>query len=70
MKLAVDLADLSPGEPGEKIQAAAARFSLEEAEGLEDPTFDLAYGALHAYFGPLGEIERRAVHERFVAAPR
>lgn len=70
MRLAVDLADLYPGEPRDKVASAAARFTLEEAEGPADPTFERAFSALDAYFGPLGEIERRAVHERLAAAPR
>lgn len=70
MRIAPDLAELAPGEPRDKAEAAAARFALEEAEGPGDPTFDRAYAALEAYFGPLGEIERRAVHERLAARPR
>ena len=70
MKIDVDLSDLCPGEPRDKLQAAAERFTLHEVAGSENAVFDAAYGALYSYFGPLGEIERRTVHEALADAPR
>ncbi|AKT39632.1 hypothetical protein [Chondromyces crocatus] len=70
MKLDVDFVGLAPGEPAEKVRAAASRFLLEEAEGPTDPTFATGYELLEAYFAPLGEIERRSVHERFITERR
>lgn len=53
-----DLADLHPNENAARAAAAAARFRLERVQSPDDPRFE-AWEALQAYFGPLGEIERR-----------
>lgn len=65
----VDLDDLAPGEPADRAGAAAEAFTLHEVQGSADPGFALAYGMLHAYFGPLGEIEREQVIHGWLDAP-
>lgn len=41
-------------------QALLARYRLHVVRHPSDPQFDVAYDALAAHFGPLGEIESRA----------
>ena len=64
----VDPLDRAPGaEP--RLDAAAERFEgwlLQRAAG---PNFEEAYGSLWGYFGPRGELERRAVIERWMEEP-
>ncbi len=55
--------DIAPGEPADKVAAAIERFRCEDASTLEE--FDRGYRLLDAQFGPLNEIERREVLERW-----
>lgn len=50
-------------ERSSKTALAAERYSIEEAP--DRATFELGYGLLEAQFGPVGEIERREVLERW-----
>lgn len=52
----LDPADFYTGEGAEKVAAAQARFTLEEARTPED--FAVVWAQLFAAFGPTGEIER------------
>ena len=54
--LSIDPADLHPGEGADRPREAAARYTLHPATTWAD--FDEAWGTLHSYFGPTGEIER------------
>ncbi|MFZ5475919.1 MAG: hypothetical protein ACOZNI_04015 [Myxococcota bacterium] len=51
--------------PEGRARDALQRFELREIRGVGKP-FEAAWGALQAYFGPRGEIERRAVIERWL----
>jgi len=55
--------DIAPGEPADKVSVALDRFRLEDASTIED--FDRGYRLLDAEFGPLNELERREVLERW-----
>lgn len=66
----VELADLFAGEPQAKAGAALDRYRLRRATDSRDPVFQAAFGLLDAYFGPLGEIERRSVLEGWADQPR
>ena len=61
MTAVVDLDDLYGGESLEKCEAALERYELIVVPSSSDAAFDAAYGFMHRYFGPLGEIERRSV---------
>lgn len=58
--------DIAPGEPAAKVEAALARFRCVDA--TTDAEFDLGYRLLDAQFGPLNELERREVLERWFRA--
>ncbi|WP_437967631.1 hypothetical protein WMF04_50220 [Sorangium sp. So ce260] len=60
-----DLGDVYPAEGPEKVARAIARYSLEEAR--DSAAFDEGYGALDAFFGPKGELERREVLAAWLA---
>ncbi|WP_437813243.1 hypothetical protein [Sorangium sp. So ce1078] len=60
-----DLGDVYPAEGPAKVARAIARYSLEEAR--ESAAFDEGYGALDAFFGPKGELERREVLAAWLA---
>src|SRR5262249_47426114 len=53
------------GENRDKVASAMRRFTVEEVTGAE--AFDAGYRMLDAQFGPVNEIERREVLERWQA---
>ena len=55
--------DVPPGENHDKVKAALERFQLEEVR--TEQAFEFGYEALHAQFGPVNEIERREVLEKW-----
>ena len=55
--------DVAPGENAAKVSDALARFRFEEARDLA--AFDEGFRFLDALFGPLNEMERREVLERW-----
>jgi hypothetical protein len=60
----VDPADIAPADRG-KALAAADALTVREIRDPDDPAFDAAYDLLDAFFGPIGELEDRAVLARF-----
>ena len=55
--------DIAPTEPADKVAAALTRYRCVDA--TTDPEFDVAYRLLDAQFGPVNELERRDVLERW-----
>lgn len=60
--------DVAASEGQEKVAAALARFSVDEAR--DEASFDAGYRALDEEFGDRGEIERREVLERWFGDTR
>ncbi|HEY8209603.1 MAG TPA: hypothetical protein VIG99_19080 [Myxococcaceae bacterium] len=60
-----ELGEAMHGENREKVASAMRRFTVEEVTGPE--AFDAGYRLLDAQFGPVNEIERREVLERWQA---
>ncbi|MEQ1566818.1 MAG: hypothetical protein ABMA64_14345 [Myxococcota bacterium] len=63
MALSFGPGDIAPGEPADKVAAALARFRCDTAE--TEAAFDRGYRLLDAQFGPLNELERREVLDRW-----
>ncbi len=59
-----DPADVAPADRA-KAAEAARTLTLREIRDPSDPAFDAAYDLLDGFFGPLGELEDRAVLARF-----
>ena len=58
-----ELAQAAHGDNPDKVAAALARFTVEE---VADPAaFELGYRLLEAQFGPVNEIERHEILERW-----
>lgn len=55
--------DVMPGENAAKVAAAVSRFSLENVVDLA--SFDEGYRVLDGVFGPLNELERREILQRW-----
>src|SRR5262245_22201491 len=62
---ATELGQAIHGENRVKVAAALERFTVEEVASPE--SFDAGYRLLDAQFGPVNEIERREVLERWFA---
>ncbi len=62
-RLSFDPGDIGPSENGLKVADALERFTVEKVVDL--PAFYEGYALLEAQFGPVGEIERREVLERW-----
>ncbi len=66
-----DPRDLAPGDDAARAVAGLAGLDLREltADPADRPTFQAAYAALHAFFGPANEIEREEVLARWLFQP-
>lgn len=61
--------DLYAGEGAARFAEATARFVGTEVRDPDGPGFDAAFGAMHGYFGPKNEIERREILEEWLRRP-
>ncbi len=62
----IERRDIAAAENPHKVEAALKRFRVEDVRELL--SFDVGYRLLDAQFGPVNEIERREVLERWFAA--